>query len=174
MFFEYHPRISIQQWNAGAVFPPAISGHIDDYPPELSKKITLIKYFRTNFLERLGNREITKEEVGERRGAERKTEDSAKGGPSQNMPFVLKWLIKETASICMLSTGAIQVRYEGGTILNLEPPFDDVTFLDKYGVVSSIPLAKAVGMGRDDLMRRLEFITNSLSEIVTRLSKTKQ
>ena len=65
MFFEYHPRISIQQWNAGAVFPPAISGHIDDYPPELSKKITLIKYFRTNFLERMGTREITKEEVGD-------------------------------------------------------------------------------------------------------------
>ena len=40
------------------------------------------------------------------------------------MPFVIKWLIKEEASIIMLSTGAIQVRYDGGTILNLECPFD--------------------------------------------------
>ncbi len=89
------------------------------------------------------------------------------------MPFALKWLVKGTAAICMLSTGAIQVRYEGGTILNLEAPFDDITYLDKYGVVSSMPLAKAVGMNRDDLIRRLEYVTNNISEIVTRLSKVK-
>lgn len=67
MFFEYHPRISIQQWNIDELFPPSVSGHIDDYPDELSKKITLIKYFRTNFLERMTNREISKEEVKLRR-----------------------------------------------------------------------------------------------------------
>ena len=84
---------------------------------------------------------------------------------------MIKWLIKEEASIIMLSTGAIQVRYDGGTILNLECPFDDVTFLDKFGIVTAVPLAKAVGLGRDDLRRRLDYITNNISEIVTRLSR---
>ena len=67
MFLEYHPRISIQQWNVDERFIPSVSGHIEDYPEELSKKITLIKYFRTNFLERMTNREISKEEVKIRR-----------------------------------------------------------------------------------------------------------
>lgn len=87
------------------------------------------------------------------------------------MPFVVKWLIKEGGSICLLSTGAIQVRFEGGTIFNLESPFDDVTFLDKYQIVSSMTLAKAVSSGRDDIHRRLSFITNNITEIVTRLSR---
>ena len=120
MFFEYHPRISIQQWNVDERFIPSVSGHIEDYPEELSKKITLIKYFRTNFLERMTNREISKEEVRIRKIVHWQTEDSAKGGPTQNMPFALKWLVKDTAAICMLSTGAIQVRYEGGfAVLNM-------------------------------------------------------
>ena len=41
MFFEYHPRISITQWNAKQTFPPSVSGSIDDYPDELAKKITV-------------------------------------------------------------------------------------------------------------------------------------
>lgn len=127
----------------------------------MSKKITLIKYFSTNFQERSKKRELSKEEI----------EDAAKGGPKQNMPFVVKWLIKEGGSICLLSTGAIQVRFEGGTIFNLESPFDDVTFLDKYQIVSSMTLAKAVSSGRDDIHRRLSFITNNITEIVTRLSR---
>ena len=99
-------------------------------------------------------------------------EDTARGGPMRNMPFAIKWLPTESASICMLSTGALQVRYEGGTILNLECPFDDVTFLDKFGVVTSMPLAKAVEMNREDFMRRLLYITNTVSDIVKRLSHT--
>ena len=84
MFFEYHPRISITQWNAKQTFPPSVSGSIDDYPDELAKKITLIKYFRTNFRDRAENRMLSKEEV----------EDTARGGPKVNMPFALKWLKK--------------------------------------------------------------------------------
>ena len=95
----------------------------------------------------------------------------AKGGPAKNLPFVIKWLIKEEASIIMLSTGAIQVRYEGGTILNLECPFDDVTYLDKFGMITAVPLAKAVGLGRDDLKRRLAYVTNNITDIVTTLSR---
>ena len=71
----------------------------------------------------------------------------------------------------MLSTGAIQVRYEGGTILNLECPFDDVTYLDKFGMITAVPLAKAVGLGRDDLKRRLDYVTNNITDIVTTLSR---
>lgn len=149
------------QWNFKQTFPPSNSGHIDNYPIELSKKITLIKYFRANFLERTQSRQLTKEEI----------EDTARRGPTQNMPFVLKWLIKEGGSICMLSTGAILVRYDGGTILNLESPFDDITFLDKFGIVSAMPLAKAITLGRDDINRRLEFITNNITDIVTKLSR---
>lgn len=98
-------------------------------------------------------------------------EDTARGGPKVNMPFALKWLKKEDASICMLSTGAIQVRYDGGTILNLESPFDDVTYLDKYGVVTAMPLAKAISLKRDDLMRRLDYVESNIQDIVTHLSK---
>lgn len=161
LFFEYHDRVSITQWNVNQQYPPLYSGYIDDYPEELSKKITLIKYFRSNFIDRVSTRDLRKEEI----------EDSAKGGPKQNMPFVVKWLIKEGGSICLLSTGAILVRYEGGTIFNLESPFDDVTFLDKFGIVSSMTLAKAVSSGRDDIQRRLAFITNNITDIVTRLSR---
>ena len=160
MYFEYHPRISITQWNVKQAFPPSVSGSIDEYPDELAKKITLIKYFR----DRAENRLLSKEEV----------EDTARGGPRQNMPFALKWLKKEDASICMLSTGAIQVRYDGGTILNLESPFDDLTYLDKYGVVSAMPLAKAISLKRDDLMRRLDYIESNIQEIVTHLSRSHQ
>ena len=161
MFYEYYPRISITQWNVKATYVPVSLGHINDYPPELSKKITLIKYFRTNFLERARSRQISKEEI----------EDSTRGGPSQNMPFVVKWISRDENSICMLSTGAILIRYEGGTILNLEAPFDDITFLDKFGIVTSMSLSKAISIGRDDVRRRLQFVTNYISEIVTKLSR---
>ncbi|CBK23376.2 uncharacterized protein [Blastocystis hominis] len=161
LYYEYHPRISIKEWNRSQQFPPLYKGSIDDFPAEISKKITLVKYFRTTFHERANNREISKEEL----------EDIAKGGPAKNLPFVIKWLIKEEASIIMLSTGAIQVRYEGGTILNLECPFDDVTYLDKFGMITAVPLAKAVGLGRDDLKRRLDYVTNNITDIVTTLSR---
>ena len=49
----------------GTQIPCKYSGYIDDYPAELGKKITLVKYFRANFLERMTARDITKEEVGE-------------------------------------------------------------------------------------------------------------
>lgn len=161
LFYEYYPRISINEWNVKHVYKPISSGYIDDYPAELSKKITLIKYFRANFLERTRNRQVTREEV----------EDSTRGGPTSNMPFVIKWLLKDGGSIIMLSTGAILVRYEGGTIMNVEAPFDDITFLDKFGVVSSMPLAKAISLGRDDIRRRLEFLTNNITDIIRRLSR---
>ena len=159
-YYEYHPRISIKQWNFKQTFPPSQCGHIDCYPPELSKKITLIKYFRTNFLDRAQYRPISKEEI----------DDKTRGGPNRDMPFVIKWLVKEDSSICFLSTGAILVRFEGGTILNLESPFDDVTMLDKFGLVSSMTLSKAIAKNRDDINRRIQYITNSITDIVTKLS----
>lgn len=63
LYYEYHPRISIKEWNRFQLFPPLYKGSIDEYPAEISKKITLVKYFRTTFHERANNREISKEEV---------------------------------------------------------------------------------------------------------------
>lgn len=63
LYYEYHPRISIKEWNRLQQFPPLYKGSIDDFPAEISKKITLVKYFRTTFRERANNREISKEEV---------------------------------------------------------------------------------------------------------------
>ena len=63
LYYEYHPRISIKEWNRSQQFPPLYKGSIDDFPAEISKKITLVKYFRTTFRERANNREISKEEV---------------------------------------------------------------------------------------------------------------
>ena len=63
LYYEYHPRISIKEWNRLQQFPPLYKGSIEDFPAEISKKITLVKYFRTTFRERANNREISKEEV---------------------------------------------------------------------------------------------------------------
>ena len=86
---------------------------------------------------------------------------------------MIKWVNQEAASFCFLSTGAIVVRFDGGTIMNLEPPFDDLTYFDKYGIVTSMPLAKAVEMGRDDIMRRLNFICNHVCEFVKSMNSTR-
>ena len=63
LYYEYHPRISIKEWNRLQQFPPLYKGSIEDFPAEISKKITLVKYFRTTCRERANNREISKEEV---------------------------------------------------------------------------------------------------------------
>ena len=43
LYYEYHPRISIKEWNRLQQFPPLYKGSIEDFPAEISKKITLVK-----------------------------------------------------------------------------------------------------------------------------------
>ena len=42
--------------------------------------------------------------------------------------------------------------------------------LDKFGLVSSMTLSKAIAKNRDDINRRIQYITNSITDIVTKLS----
>lgn len=73
-----------------------------------------------------------------------------------------------------MSTGAILVRFDGGTIMNFEPPFDDLTYLDKYGVVTAMSLSKALSMGRDDIARRLQYTLNQLYSFTHEISKSRR
>lgn len=144
--------------------------HIEDYPADLHKKMTLLQHFR-NYLLDNGTGE---NEIGSAPTFAPAT--SAMGGPSgvrsgaklceDQLVYVQKWLRTRHAVIFRLSNGIVQVNFFDHTKLVLS--FEDkmTLFIDKQRQRNVCPLSTASQEQSPELQHRLKYARDILSQLV--------
>ncbi|CAN0178158.1 unnamed protein product, partial [Ectocarpus sp. 8 AP-2014] len=112
--------------------PPRARHTLEDFPPELQKKVTLLNHFR-GYLHEL----VKKGKDGGTGGSscEGKGEEavSAQGEGGEPLTFLRKWLRTRNAILFRLSNRTVQVVFADHTEILLSNEARVVTFVDKHG-----------------------------------------
>eukprot|EP00736_Rhodelphis_marinus_P010460 Rmarinus@m.20328 len=133
----------------------------DDYPQDLSKKITLLKHFRDYLLEHTPRGHEVPD--SSRRPLQRATPDAPEG---PGLVYVKKWYRTQSANIFRLSNKCIQVCFKDFTEIVLSSEARIVTYRDKQRKRTSYPLS-AIPNDRPDLVKRLRYTKEILFQFIT-------
>lgn len=129
---------------ASEKFPPRVRHTLEDFPPELQKKVTLLNHFRGYLHELVKKDEGTGgalSTAGRRGGAGDGGRDEAvpaRGGGGQGaggepLTFLKKWLRTRNAILFRLSNRTVQVVFSDHTEILLSKDARVITFVDKNG-----------------------------------------
>ena len=121
-----------------------------EYPPEMSKKMNLLKVFRGH-LEEGG--ELGVSEVG------------------GEVVYVKKWMRTRHAIIFRLSNHVVQVNFQDKTEILLSSESRMVTYLDKRGERSTYPLAEALESENAEMTKRLKYTKDILTHMLNNNNK---
>lgn len=111
--FEYVERRSSREARRGSVEPPRQLHTLDNYPPALKKKVTLLVHFR-DYLHKRFNESSTKNQPEER-------EARARGSAAHDIPYVKKWVRTSRAILFRLSNRTVQVSVWSGPLCSRRP-----------------------------------------------------
>lgn len=126
---------------------------IVDHPKDLMKKVALIKYFTVNLgVEKKAEApilEIVQDPV-------RKVDD---------IVYVKKWMVSKHAIMFRLSNKVVQVNFQDHTEIMLSSKTKMVTYVNKKGERSSYPLSSAMESENYDMVKRLKFTKDALTNM---------
>ncbi|EGR33498.1 polo-like kinase 1, putative [Ichthyophthirius multifiliis] len=132
-----------------------IQFNLDEYPPELKKKVTLLSLFRNYLKEQKQNNQM---------------ENFQK---TQNFVYVKKWMKTKHAIMFRLSNKIVQVSFVDKTEILLSSEQKMVTYLDKKGNRSNYPLATALENQNTEMSKRLKYTKDILTQILDNKTKAK-
>jgi len=130
---------------------------LSSFPPELNKKVTLLKHFRGYLLEQYKSQTVKCEE---------ESAAMAVGGPSSNIPFVKKWVKTRHAILFRMSNRVVQINFFDHTAIVLSSDSHRMTFVSKDGTRTHHGLASVMGEGRPDIAKRLKYTKDILSQLI--------
>jgi polo-like kinase 1 len=136
-----------------------------DYPPELHKKVTLLRHFRDYLVEdsnaggRLsGSKEKVRTTDSVVRSDERALAAVRCGSvPAADLPYVKRWLRTKHAILFRMSNRTVQVVFYDFTELLLSSEARLVSYTNKYGVRATYSLATVFQQPRPDLAKRMKY-----------------
>eukprot|EP00760_Papus_ankaliazontas_P000083 PhM_4_TR10022/c1_g1_i1/m.94920/K06631/PLK1; polo-like kinase 1 len=138
-----------------------------DVPPSaLSKKVTLIKYFRTYLARTTPPKEGGVEVVACTNAATTSTSPTSPTTSADSTTYVKRWMLTKDAIIFRLSNRTIQVCFLDKTEIMLSSESKVVTYTDKYGHRATFGL-KDAGL-REDVAPRLKYTKDVLFRLIER------
>lgn len=158
--FHYVER---RRRSSGAVEHSSETHRLDSHPPELNKKVTLLKHFRNYLVDQQSQEPQSENE--KREGLEEKEE--AEGGDSDMMmPYVKKWVRTRHAILFRLSNKTVQVVFFDQSEILLSSEARVVSFVNKDGQRSSHTLDSVFRNGRTDIAKRLKYTKDIMSRLI--------
>lgn len=123
---------------------------LQEYPKELQKKVTLLQHFRS-YLESNHNQQ-------ENEKASKKAEG--------NCTYVKKWLKTKHAIMFRLSNKIVQVNFQDHTEILLNSESRQVTYVNKKGERSTLPLNQALESTNAEMTKRLKYTKDILTHML--------
>jgi polo-like kinase 1 len=150
-----------------------ISTHtLNDYPKELTKKVTLLHHFK-NYLEGENNSNEPQSDASTRTPAEGENKDDAdkdkdKDKDKKDKPFtyVKKWMRTRHAIMFRLSNKIVQVCFQDKTEIILSSESRVVTYANKRGERTTYPLSTALEMSNYEMTKRLKYTKDILTHML--------
>jgi polo-like kinase 1 len=142
-----------------------VTHKMEDYPPELKKKVTLLQHFK-NYLEgENSNNNNEKEEPKE--GEPSKKEENEKEIGEKPFTYVKKWMRTRHAIMFRLSNKIVQVCFQDHTEIILSSESRIVTYCNKKGERMTYPLSTALEMSNYEMTKRLKYTKDILTHMLT-------
>ncbi|CAM9188958.1 unnamed protein product [Sphacelaria rigidula] len=163
--------------SGGAEQPPRVTHTLDDFPPELQKKVTLLNHFR-GYLH-----ELVRKEDGGLAGGGMSAGIAGKGGtwdgksPGRQartagsgapLVFLKKWLRTRNAILFRLSNRTVQVVFSDHTEILLSEEARIVTFVDKEGSRQTQSLQRVLLEQRYDVTKRVRYSKELIAQLLRR------
>ena len=141
-----------------------VTHKMEDYPPELKKKVTLLQHFK-NYLEgENSNNNNEKEEPKE--GEPSKKEENEKEIGEKPFTYVKKWMRTRHAIMFRLSNKIVQVCFQDHTEIILSSESRIVTYVNKKGERSTYPLSTALENSNYEMTKRLKYTKDILTHML--------
>jgi polo-like kinase 1 len=138
-----------------AAFDEKQSFNIENFPPELQKKITLIKHFRVY---------LDKEKETQ------KLREEPKPITWDTDVYVKRWLKTRHAVIFRLSNKVVQVHFQDDTEIILSSEARLVTYTDTRGERRTFPLNDLVNNPQAEVSKRLKYTKDILYQLISKQS----
>jgi polo-like kinase 1 len=146
-----------------------VSHNMNEYPPELKKKVTLLQHFK-NYLE--GENSNTTNTNTEKDKEALKEDDSSKKEENQKelsekpFTYVKKWMRTRHAIMFRLSNKIVQVCFQDHTEIILSSESRIVTYVNKKGERSTYPLSTALENSNFEMTKRLKYTKDILTHML--------
>jgi len=147
---------------------------INSYPPELQKKVTLLKHFRSYLLDQSRESGASAPETVNSKefpitvptydGTKRAMEGNDIN--EQNMVFLKKWVRTRHAILFRLSNRTVQVVFFDKSEVLLSSEAKIVTYVNKVGERTEHTLGEVLSTGRADIAKRLKYTKDILYRLI--------
>eukprot|EP01135_Chromosphaera_perkinsii_P010996 Nk52_evm30s2309 gene=Nk52_evmTU30s2309 len=132
---------------------------IDQYPPELYKKITLLKHFRNYMMERLQGGSVV---------SVSSSENDSNAVQKCKYPHVKKWLRTKKAIVFRLSNKIIQVNFFDHAKVILSAEMNMVTYINHARENFTYYFSDVMNSGQPDLISHLGYVKDIIEHMATK------
>lgn len=163
--FIYVPYNKNDVYNSNAEFHS-----FSDFPASLQKKVTLLKYF-SGYLSQEKEKDGQNNDQNDNNNNNNEPNHRSPTVPLNTTPiydiiFVKKWLRTKNAIVFRMSNKIVQVNFLDHTKIILSAATHIVTYVNKKRVITSYPLATVMSSPASDLISRLKYTKDILSQII--------
>ena len=147
-----------------------------DFPKELQKKVTLLQHFRSylenNAQQPNGTNGPTSGKSANVDADVEMHEEPVKGGAVQSIVYVKKWMRTKHAIMFRLSNKIVQVSFQDHTEILLNSESRLVTYVNKKGERSTLPLNQALESNNAEMTKRLKYTKDILTHMLNNNTHT--
>ena len=146
-----------------------VSNYLNDYPPELKKKVTLLQHFKSYLEGESSNNSNTNTEKDKEAPKEddaTKKEENQKELNEKPFTYVKKWMRTRHAIMFRLSNKIVQVCFQDHTEIILSSESRIVTYVNKKGERSTYPLSTALENSNYEMTKRLKYTKDILTHML--------
>ena len=134
--------------------------NLTDYPKELQKKVTLLEHFKSYL------QSSTAQQSASHRFAEENNADPSILKPTPGSVYVKKWMRTRHAIMFRLSNKIVQVNFQDHTEILLNSDNRLVTYVNKRGERSVMPLSQALDSNNQEMTKRLKYTKDILTHML--------
>ena len=157
--FYYYERKAISSTEKQDVLTKYL---FTDYPKELQKKVTLLEHFKSYL------QSSTAQQSASHRHAEENNAnpDLTIPKPTPGSVYVKKWMRTRHAIMFRLSNKIVQVNFQDHTEILLNSDNRLVTYVNKRGERSIMPLSQALDSNNQEMTKRLKYTKDILTHML--------
>ena len=148
-----------------------------DFPKELQKKVTLLQHFRS-YLESNTqpaggvNGPTSGKSANVEPDVEMRDETASSLGKTTQIVYVKKWMRTKHAIMFRLSNKIVQVSFQDHTEILLNSESRLVTYVNKKGERSTLPLNQALESSNAEMTKRLKYTKDILTHMLNNNTHT--
>lgn len=134
--------------------------NFNQYPKELQKKVTLLQHFKSYLEQNYDPAE--KEQLIQRNKLNKQNPNQYPAGSV----YVKKWMRTKHAIMFRLSNKIVQVNFQDHTEILLNSENRYVTYVNKKGERSTMPLNQALDSNNAEMTKRLKYTKDILTHML--------